>query len=71
MVGYSSLPSIKHISFFSILSSLSHCSSLPSSLSTHPLFFEIAGMDSNPYIKHTSNFVDLLNSQQDIVFGLG
>uniref|UniRef100_A0A0D3CD74 No apical meristem-associated C-terminal domain-containing protein n=1 Tax=Brassica oleracea var. oleracea TaxID=109376 RepID=A0A0D3CD74_BRAOL len=42
MVGYSSLPSIKHISFFSILSSLNHCSSLPSSLSTHPLFFEIA-----------------------------
>ncbi|XP_048624119.1 glutathione S-transferase T3-like [Brassica napus] len=28
-------------------------------------------MDSNPYNTQPSNFVDLLNSQQDVVFGLG
>ncbi|XP_022568809.1 uncharacterized protein LOC111211804 [Brassica napus] len=28
-------------------------------------------MDSYPYNSHNSNFVDLLNSQQEIVFGLG
>ena len=28
-------------------------------------------MDSYPYNNHNSNFVDLLNSQQEIFFGLG
>ena len=28
-------------------------------------------MDYDPYKTQTSNFVDLLNSQQDVVFGLG
>ncbi|KAG2256451.1 hypothetical protein Bca52824_075745 [Brassica carinata] len=28
-------------------------------------------MDSNPYNKHNSTFVHLLNSQQEVVFGVG
>ena len=28
-------------------------------------------MDSNPYNKHNSTFVHLLNSQQEVVFGIG
>ena len=28
-------------------------------------------MDSYPYNSHNSNFIDLLNSQQEFVFGLG
>ena len=62
----SSLASIKHISFFSTFPSFKRFILLLAFSS-----FKNLGMDSNPYNTHPSNFVDLLNSQQDVVFGLG
>ena len=62
----SSLASIKDISFFSSFSSFKRFILLLAFSS-----FKNLGMDSNPYNTHPSNFVDLLNSQQDVVFGLG